>query len=170
MLEMFYLDTESRSLFSILITDYLLLDEALQRNPEVQTSYSDEAAEFLATMIQRLEENDPTIVKIPRLTSADWDEIRAESLKPLFARPDREQLKCNFSGFLSESRRDLTCLVQNIEDKSLADEVSARILARIDETLDRFLNEHGIDEAASTVVEVPDCGSISIDLRNLRDE
>jgi len=65
--EIFYYDKRDNEFFSILIMDYFMLDENFDIAPHMTTSYSPETVKILAERIKRVENNDQSIISLPRL-------------------------------------------------------------------------------------------------------
>jgi hypothetical protein len=65
--EIFYFDRRDNQFFSILFTDYFMLDENLNLAAGVTTSYTKANETLLIDRIKRIEGNHPAIVRIPRL-------------------------------------------------------------------------------------------------------
>lgn len=64
--ELFYFDKSSDEFFSVLITDYFLLDENLNISNDVTSSYLPQTLEKLAEKIRRIENKDTDIIALPR--------------------------------------------------------------------------------------------------------
>ncbi|MBT2564419.1 hypothetical protein J7E50_19720 [Pedobacter sp. ISL-68] len=69
--EHFYYDKQNAEFFSILFTDYFILDEDLNLASNVTTNYSKQQENYIVSRIKRIEEDDPTIISIPRVTLED---------------------------------------------------------------------------------------------------
>ena len=69
--ENFYYDKRDNEFFSIMAVDYFMLDEDLNISNDVTTSYSKIQENSLIDRIQRIENNDPDIISIPRVSLED---------------------------------------------------------------------------------------------------
>ena len=65
--ELFYYDKMNNEFFSILATDYLLFDENMNVQKDINTSYSDNSLQFLKDKFLRIENKDKSIIPLPRL-------------------------------------------------------------------------------------------------------
>lgn len=65
--EIFYYDKRDNEFFSILVTDYFMLDENLNVAKDTTTTYTKETLESLIDRIRRIENKDVTIISLPRL-------------------------------------------------------------------------------------------------------
>lgn len=65
--EAFYYDHRDREFFSIHFMDYILLNDDLTVNESVESSYSDGIRNLIVDRIGRLDNEDNSIVAIPRL-------------------------------------------------------------------------------------------------------
>lgn len=65
--EIFYYDKTNNEFFSILVVDYFMLDENFDIAPDVTTGYSPDTTKIIAERIKRIENNDLSILAVPRL-------------------------------------------------------------------------------------------------------
>ena len=65
--EIFYYDKRDNEFFSILVTDYFMIDENLNVAENTTTTYSKENLETLIDRIRRIENKDVSIILLPRL-------------------------------------------------------------------------------------------------------
>jgi hypothetical protein len=65
--ELFYFDNRENQFFSILVSDYFLFDEQLNLANSTTSTYSKRSLESLQDRIRRIDNNDLSIVAIPRL-------------------------------------------------------------------------------------------------------
>ena len=64
--EIFYYDKRDNEFFSILVVDYLMLDENLNIAKDTTTSYTEKTLEVLIDRIKRIEKKETTIISLPR--------------------------------------------------------------------------------------------------------
>ena len=69
--ESFYFDKINNEFFSILVTDYFMLDENLEVAKNTTTSYSKSNQGELVNRIRRIVNEDEDIISIPRLTNKE---------------------------------------------------------------------------------------------------
>ncbi|TCC86989.1 hypothetical protein EZ428_22555 [Pedobacter frigiditerrae] len=67
--EIFYYDKRDNEFFSILVVDYFMLDENFDITPAVTTVYSAKTSKIIAERIKRIENDDSSILALPRLGS-----------------------------------------------------------------------------------------------------
>lgn len=65
--EIFYYDKRDNEFFSILVTDYFMVDENLNIAKNTATNYTKQNLETLIDRIRRIEKQDITIIALPRL-------------------------------------------------------------------------------------------------------
>ena len=65
--EWFSYDKNSFTFFSIVITDYLLIDDGFNIAKDATSNYSDDSLEFIRDKMQKIEMGDQSILPIPRL-------------------------------------------------------------------------------------------------------
>ena len=68
--EIFYYDKRDKEFFSILVTDYFMFDENLNFAKGTTTTYTTKNLETLIDRIRRIENEDITIIPLPRLGSS----------------------------------------------------------------------------------------------------
>ncbi|MBD3635709.1 MAG: hypothetical protein HUJ25_00070 [Crocinitomicaceae bacterium] len=90
--EMFYFDSSKNLFFSLLATDYMMLDEDLNFADGLQSTYSDREAEELLQFIRKVEGKDPNIINIPRLTEAERIELLDDFLAQVSSTEEVEQI------------------------------------------------------------------------------
>ena len=69
--ESFYFDKINNEFFSILVTDYFMLDENLEVAKNTTASYSKSNQGELVNRIRRIVNEDEDIISIPRLTNKE---------------------------------------------------------------------------------------------------
>jgi hypothetical protein len=70
-METFYFDRRDNEFFSVVLFDYFLIDENLNRSLDVTTDYSKFQESSLIDRIKRIEIKDPTIIPIPMVSLDD---------------------------------------------------------------------------------------------------
>lgn len=77
--EVFYFDRINNVFFSIHIADYFLVDDNLESDTAVKSSYSNNNVKLIIEWIKRIENDDVSIVEIPRkqLTSNKKQRLEA---------------------------------------------------------------------------------------------
>ncbi|MFA9214530.1 MAG: hypothetical protein ACEQSR_11895 [Candidatus Methylacidiphilales bacterium] len=65
--EIFYYDKRDNEFFSILVTDYFMLDEKFNIAKDTITTYTKGNLETLIDRIRRIENKEETIISVPRL-------------------------------------------------------------------------------------------------------
>ncbi len=84
--EMFYFDKRDEQFFSILVTDYFLFEEDFSPALNVQSSYSENTMRLLADRMNRIDQEDSSIIALPRFGEGLNDyEQRADSFLNLNA-------------------------------------------------------------------------------------
>lgn len=110
--EIFYFDKRDNEFFSILVSDYFLFNENLEIDENVTSNYSERILIVLTDRVNRIENNDKSIVALPR-----------------------------FGNLNGES------------DKNISEEIN------------KFLNLNSIDIDQTSIWEVDETGTVTIDLR-----
>ncbi|NII85692.1 MULTISPECIES: hypothetical protein [unclassified Pedobacter] len=162
--EHFYYDKQDSEFFSILFTDYFMLDEDFNLASNVTTNYSKQEEDYVVSKIKRIEENDPTIISIPRITLED-----------------RKNFMQQFADTLSDEKL-VAVLNQRIKnhdynnkfDFYFGNEVDELTKVKWEETknmfllqqVETFLNLNNINLNKTSLWLADANGSVSIDLRN----
>lgn len=76
--ELFYYDRRDNQFFSVLVTDYFLFDDELNLAKDTTSTYSKKSLESLQDRIKRIENNDLSIMVIPRLGQMEEREIKTQ--------------------------------------------------------------------------------------------
>ncbi|MDQ3111856.1 MAG: hypothetical protein M3R17_18370 [Bacteroidota bacterium] len=79
--EMFYYDKKDNEFFSILASDYFMFDDNLNVAKNMTTTYSAQNTETLKDRIGRIENNDNSIIPIPRFGNANDVEFIADQIE-----------------------------------------------------------------------------------------
>lgn len=81
--ENFYYDKRNNEFFSIMAVDYFMLGENMNIADNVTTNYSKTQENSLVGRMKRIENNDPTIISIPRITLEDRKNIMQQFVETL---------------------------------------------------------------------------------------
>lgn len=168
--ESFYYDKENQEFFSILITDYFMFDEKLEIDKSVTTSYSEENLKKIVKKIKRIENNDKSIIAIPRLTNQKRKAILdnfIESL-PINLTAEKQRLKEEYYFPDNTSLKNL-----NIFDKHFEIEGEESIIEKwtnfkenvLSIEAETFLNINAIPIHSTKIWDVEESGDITISIK-----
>ncbi|MEN2398205.1 hypothetical protein GKZ90_0000315 [Flavobacterium sp. MC2016-06] len=73
--EMFYFDKQDNQFFSILITDYFLFDDEFEINKKTSSNYSETNLKLLIDKMKRIENEDNSMLSIPRFGELSEEEL-----------------------------------------------------------------------------------------------
>jgi len=79
--EVFYYDKRDHEFFSILLTDYFILDDNLNIEEGVTTNYSKQNLETLVERIKRIESKNESIIPLPRLGAGTTEEFISQQIE-----------------------------------------------------------------------------------------
>ena len=159
--ESFYFDKINNEFFSILVTDYFMLDENLDVAKNTTTSYSQGNQSELVNRIKRIENKDKDIISIPRLTNKERKGLLTEFLESIDNPKEKERIE---NLYLNTERTtfDKTFDIESEEDiidgwNNFKNEI---LLTKAES----FLNLNNIKTHSTRVWELEEEGSITIDL------
>ncbi|MFD2918608.1 hypothetical protein ACFS6H_02730 [Terrimonas rubra] len=160
--EFFYYDKHDREFFSIMAVDYFMLDEEMNIAGNVTTNYSKTQTNTLVERMKKIENDDPSIIPVPRVTLDDPKNVMQQFLGTLSDQKliDRlnqqtqtQNYKTKFDFYFEDETEEL--IKQNWEKAKST---------FLHQQIDTFLNLNNINIAHSTLWVVDSEGSISIDL------
>lgn len=160
--ENFYYDKRENEFFSIMAVDYFMLDEEMNVSNNVTTNYSKTQENSLVDRMKRIENNDPSIISIPRVSLDDRknfmqrfvDTLSDQKLITILnKRIQNQDYRTNFDFYFGDEADELT--------KQKWEEVKNNFLLQ---QVDTFLNLNNITVDNSTLWIIDSEGSISIDL------
>ena len=162
--ESFYFDKKEEKFFSILVTDYFMLDENLDVARDTTTTYSQESQDQLVSLIKRIDKNDRDILCIPRLTHNERRKILSDFSHNL----DNEQESEKIESLYLNTTNELTYFDKTFEVESLPEIVidwnnfKDRILLSKAES---FLNLNAINLTKTSIMDFGSEGNITINLK-----
>jgi hypothetical protein len=159
--ESFYFDKSSNEFFSILVTDYFMLDENLEVAKNTTSSYSQNNQSELVNRIKRIENEDEHIIVIPRLTNSERKDLLTKFLDSIDLPEEKgriEKLYFNTERIIFEKTFDIESEEEIVEGWN---KFKNEILLTKAET---FLNLNNINTHSARVWELEQEGSITIDL------
>ncbi len=159
--EIFYLDKKDNEFFSILATDYFMLDDNFNLAKNTSTPYSKKNEVDLINRIQRIENDDNQIIEVPRLSFNERKKILIEFLDSINDENEKERIK---NLYLNTDR---TIFNRKFEIESSKDIIKNWNIYKNEILLSKaesFLNLNNININSTKVWEIEDDGSITIDL------
>ncbi len=160
--ESFYFDKKSHSFFSILMMDYLLLDECLNKAKNTTSSYSESTQNKLIAFIKRIENNDLKIISIPRYTYKERNVLLSQFLLTIEKSEERNRLESKYLNSESDTfTKKFTIDGEQITIEAWENFKDAHLYAKADS----FLNLNNINIASTTLLEFDEVGGYTIDLR-----
>ena len=160
--ENFYYDKRDSEFFSIMAVDYFMLDEEMNVASNVTTNYSKTQENSLVDRIKRIENNDPSIISIPRVSLDDRKNFMQQFVDTLSdqklisilnQRIQNQDYRTKFDFYFGNEADEST--------KQKWEEVKSNFLHQ---QVDTFLNLNNINVDNSTLWIVDSKGSISMDL------
>lgn len=94
--ESFYFDKLKNEFFSILFTDYFMLDEDLNVAENTTTSYSTTDQSKLISNIKRIENQDTSLILIPRLSNEERQDLLKAFIKTIDNQKERTHLTTSY--------------------------------------------------------------------------
>ncbi|WP_281231069.1 hypothetical protein [Flavobacterium gelatinilyticum] len=73
--EMFYFDKRDNQFFSLLITDYFIFEDGFEIDKKTSTNYSEGTLKLLADRMQRIENDDSSILAVRRFGELAEEEL-----------------------------------------------------------------------------------------------
>ncbi|CAL2087277.1 conserved protein of unknown function [Tenacibaculum sp. 190524A02b] len=165
--EVFYLDKNNNEFFSILATDYFMLDENLEIAKNTTTSYSNQNENSIVNRIQRIENDDEEIIEIPRLSFNERKKILIEFLDSINDNKEKERITSLYINIDSETPdvRNLFNRRFEIEsDKNIVEKWNTLKNEILLIKAESFVNLNNINLSNTKICEFEEKGIISIDL------
>ena len=159
--ESFYFDKLNNEFFSIIITDYFMLDENLNMAKNTSSSYTSNNQNELVNRINRIENKDVYIVSIPHLTSKERKELLNQFLESIDDPREKEriqQLSLNRERTTFDKKFDIESTQEIVEGWN---NYKNRILLSKAES---FLNLNKVNIDVACIWIPGEDGSITIDL------
>ena len=159
--ESFYFDKLNNEFFSIIITDYFMLDENLNIAKNTSSSYTSNNQNELVNRINRIENKDVYIVSIPHLTSKERKELLNQFLESIDDPREKEriqQLSLNRERTTFDKKFDIESTQEIVEGWN---NYKNRILLSKAES---FLNLNKVNIDVACIWIPGEDGSITIDL------
>jgi len=162
LMENFYFDRAKYQFFSIVVTDYFMLDEDMNKSDSVTTTYSKEQEDILVDRIQRIEYSYSEIIPVPRISLNERKDFMQEFVDSL--------TDSNLTDILNQriANQDYQTKFDFYFGKEADDAIKQEweILKHnfLQQKVDTFLNLNNINIDKATLWEVEAKGSISIDL------
>ena len=159
----FYYDKSMNEFFSILILDYLMLDEDLNLAEDITTSYSESSERAIIDKIKRIENEDSKIIPIPRLTIKEREDLLVQYLESIDdpSEKDRiEKLYLNSEKTIFNRKFKIEGKIEITEgwDKFKNDSLFSKA--------DTFINLNNINVQSARIMEIESEGNITMDLTN----
>jgi hypothetical protein len=160
--ENFYYDRRDNEFFSIMAIDYFMVDDDMHIQNNVTTNYSKIEENLLIERMTRIENNDPLIIAIPRVSLDDRKTFMQEFVKTLSdtdlvkilnQRIKNQDYRSKFDFYFGSEADELT--------KEKWENEKQNFLLGKAET---FLNLNNINIGSASIWEVDTETSISIDL------
>ena len=160
--ENFYYDKRDKEFFSIMAVDYFMLDEKMNVASNVTTNYSKTQENSLVDRMKRIENNDPSIILIPRVSLDERknfmrkfvDTLSDQKLIAILnQRIQNQDYRTKFDFYFGNEADELT--------KQRWEEAKGNFLRQ---QVDTFLNLNNINVDNSTLWIVDSKGLISMDL------
>jgi hypothetical protein len=139
------MDHSDKTIFSIHMGDYFLLNEEMEIEVDAQTGYSKEETIFIANKIRKLERNSPNMVSIPCINLKDSKVIIDYFISLHFLHPEIELIKKESVLFDSNIRSSLLGLFDKIIDETLKAEWKEFLFVKADQKINEFVDEIKID-------------------------
>lgn len=165
--EVFYLDKNNNEFFSILVTDYFMLDENLEVAKNTTTSYSNQNENSIVNRIQRIENDDKEIIEIPRLSYNERKELLIEFLDSINDDTEKERITSLYISNESDTPdvRNLFNRRFEIEsDKKTVEKWNTLKNEILLTKAESFVNLNNIDLSNIKIWEIEEQGNIDIDL------
>lgn len=159
--ETFYFDKINNEFFSIMVTDYFMLDENLEVAKNTTTSYSQSDQSELVNKIKRIENKDEDVILIPTLTNKKRKDLLTEFLASIDNSKEKERIKNLYLNtertifdktFDIESENEIVDNWNNFKNEILLSKAKS------------FLNLNNINTHSARIWEIEEECKITIDL------
>ena len=160
--ENFYFDNRDNEFFSIMAVDYFMLDENMNIDTNVTTNYSKIQEDSLVDRMKRIEDNDQTIISIPRVALEDRRIVMKQFVETLSdpklidildQKVEIQDYRAKFDFYFGDETDEAT--------KKKWEDVKSNFLHQ---QVDRFLTLNNINIDNATLWIVDSEGTISMDL------
>lgn len=162
LMETFYYDKRDKEFYSIHVADYMLLNEDLSLNENVESSYTDGIAALIADRIRRADREDEQIVTVPRLEVEARKAIMEEFTRDVDDEKLLAILQQRIKNQDGSQRFDFY-----FGDEATPEEVTRWELLkreRLIPIIHKFMDKHNIDPDTSQAWDIGDSFSVSLDL------
>lgn len=159
--ESFYFDKVSNEFFSILVTDYFILDENLDVAKNATTSYSNSNQSELVKRIKRIENEDKHIIPVPRLTNKERKDLLTQFLRSIDNQKEKErieQLYLNTERTIFDKKFDIE------SEQEIVEEWNNFKYETLLSKAESFINLNNINVHSARIWDLEDEGIITIDL------
>lgn len=159
--ESFYYDKSSNEFFSILVTDYFIIDENFNIAKNTTSSYSENKISELLNRIRRIENDDTDLISVPRLTFKERKNLLIEFTNSL---DDKTEAKRIEKLYLNEDRTIFNKRFEIESKPEIIDKWNSWKNEFLLSKAETFLNLNEIDINSATVMEFDEKVCIDIDL------
>lgn len=159
--ESFYFDKSNNEFFSILVTDYFMLDKNLDVAKNITTSYSHSNQSELVNRIKRIENEDKEIIPIPRLTNKERKDLLTQFLESIDNLEEKDRIE---SLYLNTERTSFDKKFEIDGEQEIVDGWNSFKNEILISKADSFINLNNINIRSVRVWELEQEGNITIDL------
>ena len=139
---MYYYDKNDQELFTIFIlTAHVLKGEEGSEKVEI-LGMNDEQRSIILSRIDRIENNDPNIVEVPRLRESDWKRLMVEVILKNEGLEESERLKRNLLQIIQEEfciESILTPFLDGVNNEKIEDDANEILNNMGNNTIYEFL-------------------------------
>ena len=139
---MYYCDKNDQELFTIFIlTAHVLKGEEGSEKVEI-LGMNDEQRSIILSRIDRIENNDPNIVEVPRLRESDWKTLMVEVILKNEGLEESERLKRNLLQIIQEEfciESILTPFLDGVNNEKIEDDANEILNNMSNNTIYEFL-------------------------------
>ncbi len=160
--ESFYYDKTKNIFFSVLFTDYFMLNEKLELAEGVETSYSNIELNSLVSYMQRIDRKDSDLLVIPRLSAEKRKIIFNEFIETISDVHEVEKLlKQSEEGIRSPFHKSFE-IESSEENINVWEDMKLQIAQR---EISSFLKSYSIDISKCSIFEFSEVsGTITIEV------
>ena len=139
---MYYCDKNDQELFTIFIlTAHVLKGEEGSEKVEI-LGMNDEQRSIILSRLDRIENNDPNIVEVPRLRESDWKTLMLEVISKNKGLEESERLKRNLLQIIQEEfciESILTPFLDGVNNEKIEDDANEILNNMSNNTIYEFL-------------------------------
>ncbi len=143
--ECYYIDHSDKTIFSIHMADYFMLNEDMDVIIDAQTGYTKEETTFIANKIKKLERKAANVTRIPTFSLQETKSIIEYFIGLKFNHPEIHELKAEEASFDKNIRKSLMNLFDSISDDFLKEDWMECLHSKADEKINAFILKEGID-------------------------